>query len=213
MEFCRLAPGFGIEVRGVDLASLTDADFAAVRSAFYEHQVLVARLQSLTADQFLAFARRIGVPADLLIDTGHPAGLRMIERGGFGDPASPKTAVLIECGQHWERSSADVAADTLYRFLAASGAVDASICKSRFRPGPPAVQRIVRVTEPVVAKSVNLRFPYLFKGLEVIPKAGTVVATDGDTTWRTPYDDCVMVMPSLAHVKPGTTVLRLGKYD
>ena len=160
-----------------------------------------------------AYSRRIGTPADLLIDTGHPAGLRMIERGGFGDPASPKTAVLIECGQHWEKSAADVAVDTLFRFLAATGAVSASICKTHTRLAPPAVQRIVRVTEPVVAKSTNLTFPYLFKGLEVIPKAGTVVATDGGAVWRTPYDNCVMVMPSLAHVKPGTTVLRLGRYD
>ena len=121
------------------------------------------------------------MPGDLLIDTGHPAGLRMIERGAFGDPASPKTAVLIECGQHWEKSAADVAVDTLFRFLAATGAVNASICKSHTRLAPPAVQRLIRVTEPVVAKSMDFRFPYLFKGLEVIPKAGTVVATDGDT--------------------------------
>ena len=165
------------------------------------------------SEKSAAFARRVGVPADLLIDTGHPAGLRMIERGAFNDPASPKTAVLIECGQHWEKSAADVAVDTLFRFLAATGAVDASICKSHFRLDPPAVQKTVRVTEAVVAKSKGLRFPYLFKGLEVIRQAGTVVATDGETTWKTPYDDCVMVMPSLAHVKPGTTVLRLGRYD
>ena len=160
-----------------------------------------------------AFARRIGVPGDLLIDTGHPAGLRMIERGAFGDPSSPKTAVLIECGQHWERQTADVAVDTLFRFLSATGAVDAAVCKSHARLSPPVEQRLVRVTEPVVAKSMDFRFPYLFKGLEVIPKAGTVVATDGDHTWKTPYDDCVMVMPSLAHLKPGTTVLRLGKFE
>jgi predicted deacylase len=165
------------------------------------------------SDKSAAFSRRIGVPGDLLIDTGHPAGLRMIERGGFGDPASPKTAVLIECGQHWEKGAADVAVDTLFRFLLATGAVNASICKSHFRLAPPAVQKTIRVTEAVVVRSMDFRFPYLFKGLEVIPKAGTEIARDGDTTWRTPYDDCVMVMPSLAHVKPGTTVLRLGRYD
>ena len=164
-------------------------------------------------DKSAAFSRRIGVPGDLLIDTGHPAGLRMIERGGFGDPASPKTAVLIECGQHWEKGAADVAVDTLFRFLAATGAVNASICKSHSRLAPPAVQKLIRVTEAVVVKSMDFKFPYLFKGLEVIPKAGTVVASDGATSWKTPYDDCVMVMPSLAHVKPGTTVLRLGRYD
>ena len=165
------------------------------------------------SEKSAAFSRRIGVPGDLLIDTGHPAGLRMIERGAFGDPASAKTAVLIECGQHWEKGAAEVAVDTLFRFLLATGAVNASICKSHTRLAPPAVQKLIRVTEAVVAKSMDFRFPYLFKGLEVIRKAGTVIATDGGHTWRTHYDDCVMVMPSLAHVKPGTTVLRLGRYD
>ncbi|MBE0549407.1 MAG: succinylglutamate desuccinylase/aspartoacylase family protein, partial [Rubrivivax sp.] len=37
-----------------------------------------------TVDKNAALARELGVPADLLIDTGHAAGLRMIERGGFG---------------------------------------------------------------------------------------------------------------------------------
>jgi predicted deacylase len=175
--------------------------------------IMVCGSQARGGAKSAAFARRIGVPGDLLVDTGHPAGLRMIERGGFGDPASPRTALLIECGQHWEKSAADVAVDTLFRFLAATGAVNASICKSHARLAPPAVQKLIRVTEAVVAKSMDFRFPYLFKGLEVIPKAGTVVATDRDTTWRTPYDDCVMVMPSLAHLKPGTTVLRLGRYE
>src|SRR5688500_10572565 len=81
------------------------------------------------SEKSAAFSRRMGVPGDLLIDTGHPAGLRMIERGAFNDPASPKTAVLIECGQHWEKPAADVAVDTLFRFLRATGAVSEAICK------------------------------------------------------------------------------------
>ena len=165
------------------------------------------------SEKSVALSRRIGVPGDLLLDTGHPMGLRMIERGAFNDPASPKSAVLIECGQHWEKSAADVAEDTLFRFLGATGAVSAAICQNHTRLALPAVQRVVRVTEPVVAKTKNLKFPRPFKGLEVIAKAGTLVATDGDTTWRTPYDDCVLVMPSLVHVRPGATVLRLGRYD
>ena len=175
--------------------------------------IMVCGVSGKGGEKSIALSRRIGVPGDLLLDTGHPAGLRMIERGPFNDPASPKTAVLIECGQHWEKKAADVAVDTLFRFLHATGAVNASICKSHARLAPPAVQRVVRVTEAVVAKSMNLKFPYLFSGLEVIPKAGTVVATDGGTTWKTPYDNCVMVMSSLKHVKPGTTVLRLGRYE
>src|ERR671919_3107051 len=75
-------------------------------------------------DKGAEFARRVGVPADLLIDTGHPAGLRMRDRGGFGDPNSPRNALLIEAGQHWEKSSVDVAIDTTLRFLKVTGAVD-----------------------------------------------------------------------------------------
>jgi predicted deacylase len=202
--------------RARELRPFVDAaDFLLDLHSMHEpcRPIMVCGVNGKGGGKSVALSRRIGVPADLLLDTSHPAGLRMIERGAFGDPASPKAAVLIECGQHWEKSAADVAVDTLFRFLHATGAVDASVCKSHARLAPPAVQRVVRVTEAVVAKSVNLKFPYLFKGLEVIRKAGTLVATDGDTAWKTPYDDCVMVMPSLAHVKPGTTVLRLGRYE
>lgn len=202
--------------RARELRPFVDAaDFLLDLHSMHEpcRPIMVCGAQDKGGEKSAAFARRIGVPADLLVDTGHPAGLRMIERGAFGDPASPKTAVLIECGQHWEKSAADVAVDTTFRFLAATGAVSESICRSHTRLAPPAVQRLIRVSEPVVAKSMDLRFPYPFKGLEVLPKAGTLVATDGDKVWKTPYDDCVLVMPSLAHLKPGTTVLRLGKYD
>ena len=164
------------------------------------------------SDKSVALSHRIGAPADLLLDTGHPAGLRMIERGDFDDPQSTKAAVLIECGQHWERSAVEVALDTALRFLKASGAVDAAWADSRLRLEPPAQQRLIRVTEPVVAKTMQFRFARDFGGLEVLPVMGTLVATDGETQWRTPYDDCVMVMPSMVHLKPGTTMVRLGRY-
>jgi hypothetical protein len=164
-------------------------------------------------DKGAEFARRVGVPADLLIDTGHPAGLRMRDRGGFGDPNSPKNALLVECGQHWEKSSVDVAIDTTLRFLKATDVVEPAWVDSRLKLKPPAQQRVVRVTEPVVAKTMDFKFARPWKGLEVIEKAGSVVATDGDKTWRTPYDHCVLVMPSLVHLKPGTTMVRLGRYD
>lgn len=168
-----------------------------------------------TIDKGADFTKRIGMPGDLLLDTGHPAGLRMIERGGFGDPGSPRCAVLIECGQHWEKRSVDVAFDTTLRFLALTGTVESSTIAARLRLPAPPVQQVIRVTEPVVAKSMAFRFARAWKGLEVVPKAGTPVAYDQDAgrevVWRTPYDDCVMVMPSLVHLKPGTTMVRLGR--
>jgi predicted deacylase len=166
-----------------------------------------------TADKNAAYARRLGAPADLLIDTGHPAGLRMVERGAFSDPASPRHALLVECGQHWTRASRDVAIDTLVRFLALTGLADRDWAEQRMRLPLPAQQHLVRVTEAVVAESEAFHFLLPVEGLGVIPKAGTPIAQDGERVWLAPYDDTVLVMPSLAHVRPGNTQVRLGRFE
>jgi len=171
-----------------------------------------------TVEKNAAFARAIGVPADLLLDTGHPAGLRMIERGGFGDPQSPRRAVLIECGQHWEKAAADVAIDTLLRFLRTTGIAEASWVEPRLRLMPPPEQRLLRVTEAVVARSMNFRFLVPWEGLSVVERAGTPIAEDVDPAtgerivWRAPYDRTVLVMPLMEHLRPGNTQVRLGRF-
>ena len=166
-----------------------------------------------TVDKNADYARQLGMPADLLIDTGHPAGLRMVERGGFGDPASPKRALLIECGQHWEAAAADVAHDALVRFLGLTGMADAAWVAANVRLPLPPVQRIVRVTEAVVARTTALRFLVPPVGLSVVPKAGTPIIQDGDLTVTTPYDDAVLVMPGVRNLKPGGTAVRLGRFE
>jgi predicted deacylase len=165
-----------------------------------------------TVEKNVAFARELGVPADLLIDTGHPAGLRMVDRGGFGDPQSPKLALLVECGQHWERAAADVAMDTLVRFLGLTGLADAAWVDANVRVPKPPIQRLVRVTEPVVAKSADFRFLVPVVGLSVIARAGTPIARDGEHVWTTPYDDAVLVMPGTHNLKPGGTAVRIGRF-
>lgn len=166
-----------------------------------------------TQDKNADYARELGVPADLLIDTGHPAGLRMVERGGLGDPASPRRALLIECGQHWERAAQDVAIDALVRFLALTGVADAAWARQHQRVQAPARQRLVRVTEAVVALSSYFRFLVPVEGLGVVAKAGTPIAQDGDRVWRAPYDNTVLVMPSLVHARAGNTQVRLGRFE
>jgi predicted deacylase len=166
-----------------------------------------------TVDKNAAFARALGMPAVLLIDTGHPAGLRMIERGAFGDPAAPARALLIECGQHWEKAAADVAIDALVRFLGLTGLAEAAWVAQHTRLPLPKAQRLVRVTEPVVAKSRDFRFLVPTVGLAVIPKKGTPIARDGDHVFVTPYDDAVLVMPGTNNLKPGGTAVRLGRFE
>ncbi|HEX4233971.1 MAG TPA: succinylglutamate desuccinylase/aspartoacylase family protein, partial [Caldimonas sp.] len=165
-----------------------------------------------TVEKNVAFARELGVPADLLIDTGHPAGVRMVERGDFGDPRSPKLALLIECGQHWEQSAASVAIDTLVRFLGLTGLADAEWVQAHVRLPLPPRQRLVRVTEPVVARSADFHFLVPTIGLSIVPKAGTPIAQDGDHVWLTPYDDAVLVMPGTRNLKPGGTAVRIGRF-
>jgi len=162
-------------------------------------------------DKGAAFARALGMPGDLLIDTGHPSGLRMRDRGGFGDPASPKNALLIECGQHWEASSAEVAIDSVLLFLRLTGIV-APDWGSLRRPLP-TQQHLVRVDRPVVALSPDFRFLFPVHGLDVIEQAGTAFAQDGETVFKTDYDQTVLVMPSMKHGKPGNTMVRLGRFE
>jgi predicted deacylase len=166
-----------------------------------------------TADKNAAWARELGVPAFLLLDTGHPAGLRMVERGPFSDPASPKRALLIECGQHWEAAAADVAIDALVRFLGLTGLADAGWVAAHTRLPLPQQQRLVRVSQAVVAQSADFRFLVPTVGLSVIPKAGTEIAIDGGRRVTTTYDDTVLVMPGTRNLKPGGTAVRLGCFE
>lgn len=161
-----------------------------------------------------AYSRRLGAPQNLLIDTGHPAGLRMIERGAFGKANDPRTAVLIECGQHWAANSPRVALDTIWRFLVTTGLISQAVATEHsHKTGvvPRQVQRTIVVTEAVVAETLDFHFDCSYAGLQVIAKKGDPIASDGDRKWTAPYDNTVLVMPSMAHLKVGTTMVRLGR--
>jgi predicted deacylase len=156
-------------------------------------------------DKSVALARRLAAPSTIVRDEGHAAGRRMRDYGGFGDPASPKTALLIECGQHWAKSSAEVAREIVARFLRATGVVD--------EPVPAALpQRVITVTQAVTIETDRFEFVQDFRGMEVIPRAGTLIGHDGDREVRTPYDECVLIMPS-RRLGRGQTAVRLGRYE
>jgi predicted deacylase len=162
-------------------------------------------------DKGIALARELGVPAWIISDEGHPEGRRMRDYDGFGDPASPKNALLIECGQHWEAAAVDVARDVVARFLVLHGIVDVTDLPAAWFQTLPADSTVVRVTEPVVASSMDFRFAGNYTGLETFPEAGTVVAWRDGEPVKTPYPDCVLVMPSLRQLRPGVTVVRFGQ--
>ena len=74
-------------------------------------------------------------------------------------------------------------------------------------------QCLLRVTGGAAARSGKFRFLDTYRGLEVIKKAGTPIGdNDGDVV-STPYDDCVLVMPSLRQVRAGVTVVRFARQE
>jgi hypothetical protein len=91
-------------------------------------------------------------------------------------------AVLVEAGQHWEAATVD------------------------------AMAQVARVTETITACSHNFMFVREFRGGEVIPKAGTVIAQDGAKEIRTPHDDCILIMPTPVAPR-GHTAVRLARFE
>jgi predicted deacylase len=156
-------------------------------------------------------AAAIGYPALVVVDGGHLAGARMRDFGAFADPAHPAAAMLVECGQHWAKSSVRVAVATCARFLGALDLVDSEALAGLGVEPIVEPQRVVEVTHTVTVNGGPFRFTADFQGLEVIARRGTLIAHDGDEPLRTPYDDCVLIMPS-RRLGPGLTAVRLGRF-
>lgn len=161
----------------------------------------------------IELAIRLGAPGTVICDEGHPEGKRMRDYEGFGVETNLKNALLIECGQHWEKSAVTVARDCTARFLLLAGVVDEGDLPAGWFKELPEEMRVVRVTEPVVADSMDFHFAAPYTGLEVFESAGTVIGWSNGKAVTTPYDDCVLVMPSLRQLRPGVTVVRFGRIE
>lgn len=167
----------------------------------------------------LALARLLRAPEHVVVDAGHLDGVRMRDFGRFGaaDAAQPDTcSLLVECGFHGDPASVAVARDQCVRFLVAAGALPAEVA-ARQLPGwrqPDAPRQwALHVTGAVVARSARFRFSQPFTGLEVIAQAGTVIGDNDGGPVVTPYDDCVLVMPSTRQARAGVTVVRFARRE
>jgi predicted deacylase len=159
----------------------------------------------------IAFARSLGTSDRIVADAGHADGVRMRDYGPFADPAGDRVALLLEAGQHWQAAAAQVARNVLMRFLIRTGALDREDVPLGWLLADAVSTDPVAVTHRVVASSTNFRFTRTLVGGEVIAQAGTAIAEDDGHPVLTPYDDCVVVMPSTRQLRPGVTVVRLGR--
>ena len=179
------------------------------------HEVSAPLLVTGTLQRNIDFAQALQTPSQVIIDSGHADGVRMRDYGAFANPTGERIALLLEAGQHWQASSVAVARNTLARFLIAAGAVSQIDAEASLPAGwlqPDTVPSApVRVTDRIVAQSMDFVFTEAFTGGEVITKAGTVIAHDAGRAVVTPHDECVLVMPSVRQLRPGVTTVRLGK--
>jgi predicted deacylase len=158
-------------------------------------------------------AMALGMPELVVMDSGHSAGRRLRDYARFDDPADPRAALLIECGQHWTATSPAVALQASLRFLQHFGLADADLLETHLDAAVMPAQRIIQVTASVPIRSDAFHFIWPQDGtLAVVPSAGSLIARDGELEIRTPYDECALVMPMRRRARPGDTAVRLGRF-
>lgn len=173
-----------------------------------------------TQPRNLELARALRAPEHVVIDGGHKDGVRLRDFGRFGRPdaqGGDSRSVLIECGFHGDEGSRSTAHDMCLRFLVEAGTLDVAVAQTAL-PGwlraDADRQWVLQVTDAVVARSARFRFSRNFDCLELVGRAGTVIGHhDGSGVGeavRTPYDDCVLVMPSIRQAQAGVTVVRFA---
>jgi predicted deacylase len=166
-----------------------------------------------TLPRSIALAKDLCVPEHIVVDGGHANGTRMRDYEGFSDPTSHKTALLTECGQHWQPDSETLAWQITWRFLARLNMVDRDLAKAHIDPASTPTQKVVRVTQAVTATGEHFIFSEGLRGFSILPNKGDVIALDEGVPVLAPYDNCVLIMPTLIHVKPGLTAVRLGQLE
>lgn len=153
-----------------------------------------------------AMAEAIGAPGLIVADFGHATGKRLIDYGPFADAEAAPTANLVEAGQHWQPDTVEMTERAAMSLLQQHGII----------PGQPtgptvAAPRVAEVSHVITAATSNFAFVQVFRGGDVIERRNTLIAVDGTAEIRTPYDHCLLVMPSLRPSR-GHTAVRLARF-
>lgn len=143
-----------------------------------------------------AFARNaraasaLAAPAvHLVMPQGLGSGTPVIQHGRHGQAQSNAGAALVvECGQHFKQSSADLAIQVSMDFLGHFGLLERAAAPAT------APRRFELLTTHVVAHA-DFRFTRPVIGFETFAK-GELIAMDGDQPLHATCDDCTLFMPT-----------------
>ena len=155
-----------------------------------------------------ALARGIGAPPLVVADQGHVSGKRIIDYERFAAPDTPFVANLVEAGQHWQPATVDTMLACVAGLLRHLDMAQHPMLPA---PAPASPQRFAEVTAAVTASTSGFAFVQPWHGGEVVARRNTLIALDGGNEIRTPYDSCMLVMPSLRPSR-GHTAVRLARF-
>jgi predicted deacylase len=125
----------------------------------------------------------------LVMPQGLGSGTPVIQHGRHGQADSNAgVAVVVECGQHFKQSTADLAIQVTLDFLGHFGLMD------RIVSAAPAPRRFELLRTHVVAHA-DFRFTRPVIGFETFAK-GELIAVDGEQPIHAPCDDCTLFMPT-----------------
>ncbi len=135
----------------------------------------------------------IGRPdVHLVMPGGLRTGVGLTHHGRHGTDDGPGTTVVVECGQHFKRSAADLATAVALDFLAHFGLVDRSEPAPTARP--PAPRRFELLATHMV-KSAEFSFTRPLVGFETFDE-GELIARNGAEEIRSPCNGCTIFMPT-----------------
>ncbi|MBS0414919.1 MAG: succinylglutamate desuccinylase/aspartoacylase family protein [Proteobacteria bacterium] len=140
----------------------------------------------------LAIGARGAVVTHLVMPSGLGSGTPLIQHGRHGLAGGDAgVALVVECGQHFLRASAEVATRTALDFLAHFGLIDAPA-----PAGQPATQRRFELLRTCMVQTEAFRFVRPLQGFETFAQ-GELIATDGEAgEIRAPCDECTVFMPT-----------------
>jgi predicted deacylase len=140
-------------------------------------------------DRNARVALALGRPSTHMLMPGNlGSGTPLIRHGLHGTAGHHGVAMVVECGQHFKRSSSDLAIEVALDFLAHFGLVDA-------RPPTQAPQRRFELMQTCMVKTEAFRFVRPLVGFESFAQ-GELIATDGPDEIRALCDDCTVLMPT-----------------
>ena len=125
----------------------------------------------------------------LVMPQGLGSGTPVIQHGRHGQANSNAGAALVvECGQHFKQSTADLAIQVSMDFLGHFGLVERAV-------PPLSAPRRFELLRTHVVTHADFRFTRPVVGFETFAK-GELIAVDGEQPIHAPCDDCTLFMPT-----------------